>query len=576
MLRGRAGALALVPPTDPVGLTPLVDLGDAVPLMRHALRSRTNTSPFAETKALTQPVFKSKSDKEIHHRNDHSAPATKSTFCGRLASDGFGIITEDAVICSCKWAFNTRQRHDLTPSRIRAVRRGDTICTRGGRNVAQLLRLPGLPPFVLVSLESDHPMPWRACKGRSECLNSSRIIRWHAWNVDFVHPKLFPIPIGLNEARNGRSMRLALGEAAPAQIDRVLLNFKLDRPWRHHLWNISSDWTFAERVPYALSDYSSPLNYYRKLRQYRFTACPEGAGIDTHRVWEALYLNVTPIVIRNNMPTLYDGLDVLVVNRWADVPSAIATYKKRRSDPERLNVRFWLSSIGASLSRETKVTAMDAMACATHSASQSGEENLFIDKFMHPTTRTSGGTYIEIGALDGHLYSNTRVLSKCYGWRGVLVEANVNNYVSLLRKLDRRNVTVSHSAVCEPPQEWTTFTVDGGAVSTDVTRVSKSFQTKWARQNRPNKTISVPCAPMSKLLGDTKHVDFFSLDVEGAELVAVQTIDFTKVTVDTFCIELDGHDPNKDAQVSSHLRQHGYNRCTTNDGRNGWFQKNCD
>ena len=42
MLRGRAGAPALVPPADPVGLTPLINVGDAVPLVRNALRSRLN------------------------------------------------------------------------------------------------------------------------------------------------------------------------------------------------------------------------------------------------------------------------------------------------------------------------------------------------------------------------------------------------------------------------------------------------------------------------------------------------------------------------------------------------------
>ena len=44
MLRGRAGAPALVPPADPVGVTPLIEVGDAVPLVRHALRSRTSAS----------------------------------------------------------------------------------------------------------------------------------------------------------------------------------------------------------------------------------------------------------------------------------------------------------------------------------------------------------------------------------------------------------------------------------------------------------------------------------------------------------------------------------------------------
>ena len=42
MLRGRAGALALVPPVEPVGVAPLIDVEDALPLVRKALRSRVH------------------------------------------------------------------------------------------------------------------------------------------------------------------------------------------------------------------------------------------------------------------------------------------------------------------------------------------------------------------------------------------------------------------------------------------------------------------------------------------------------------------------------------------------------
>ena len=69
MLRGRAGAHLLVPPTDPVGRTPLIEEEDAVPLVRHVLRSQANTSGFAETKPLTQPVFESKSDQKSRSLN---------------------------------------------------------------------------------------------------------------------------------------------------------------------------------------------------------------------------------------------------------------------------------------------------------------------------------------------------------------------------------------------------------------------------------------------------------------------------------------------------------------------------
>ena len=81
-------------------------------------------------------------------------------------------------------------------------------------------------------------------------------------------------------------------------------------------------------------------------------------------------------------------------------------------------------------------------------------------KNFMPTDRP--GTFVEIGALDGHTYSNTRVLNKCHGWNGLLVEANLKNYQDLLRRMDRPSVRVIHSAVCEPPETWANFTIGGG------------------------------------------------------------------------------------------------------------------
>ena len=207
------------------------------------------------------------------------------------------------------------------------------------------------------------------------------------------------------------------------------------------------------------------------------------------------------------------------------------------------------------------------------SSSQSGEEDVYIRNFMDKSKRF-GGTFVEIGALDGHVFSNTRKLNKCFHWNGILIEANLKNYVKLVNKLDRPNVTVMHSAVCDR-SGWTTFTVDGDAVSTDVTRVSESFQRAWAWSNRPSNVQKVPCNPMHKLLRDIPHVDFFSIDVEGAEFAVVSTIDFDKITVDTFCIEFDGHDKAKDQRVVSHLLSKGYKICTVPDLRNKWFRKDC-
>lgn len=220
----------------------------------------------------------------------------------------------------------------------------------------------------------------------------------------------------------------------------------------------------------------------------------------------------------------------------------------------------------------TKLSSVDTQMLCEMSRSQSSEESTYMRHFMPNRT----GTFVEIGALDGHQFSNTRVLNICRGWNGLLIEGNSNNFARLITRLDRRNVKLVHSAVCEPPETWTNFSIDGGPVAVDTSRVSANFQKHWAKFNHPKRTQRVSCAPMSTLLDGLTHVDFFSLDVEGAEFTVVNTIDFEKTCIDTFCIELDGHDAEKDERVTKLLENKGYRRCIMRSGKhNGWFRKSC-
>ena len=98
MLRGRAGAHALVPPADPVGLTPLIELGDAVPLVRHALRSRTNASANrAQLRWAQSPAW-------------HPPPTNQISRIRRKESRRMDFRTWQLAINS----FMTTQVHDKT------------------------------------------------------------------------------------------------------------------------------------------------------------------------------------------------------------------------------------------------------------------------------------------------------------------------------------------------------------------------------------------------------------------------------------------------------------------------------
>lgn len=195
------------------------------------------------------------------------------------------------------------------------------------------------------------------------------------------------------------------------------------------------------------------------------------------------------------------------------------------------------------------------------SQSQNGEENIMIDFFFK---NTRNGTYVEIGALDGVLYSNTLRLHTCLNWNGLLIEGNRKNYGKLVTNVQATRPDVQHAfgCVCAPPKKNVMFLEDKQIVSGvggDINLMPDKLRSVWHKQSR---TVQNPCKPMSKYLKGMKIINFFSLDVEGAELEVLETIDFTSVHIDMFLIELDGNDLSKNFKIRQYLFNVGYVECT--------------
>lgn len=74
-----------------------------------------------------------------------------------------------------------------------------------------------------------------------------------------------------------------------------------------------------------------------------------------------------------------------------------------------------------------------------------------------------GGYFVDVGAYDGVTLSNTYLLEKRYGWRGVCVEANPIVFRSLQRY---RQATCVHACLDSHERE-VEFLLDGTLSSTD-------------------------------------------------------------------------------------------------------------
>ena len=68
--------------------------------------------------------------------------------------------------------------------------------------------------------------------------------------------------------------------------------------------------------------------YLNDMAQSKFVLSPEGAGIDSHRTWEALLMGCYPIVLSSTLNPLYEDLPVVVVSNWNEITEEFLKKKK--------------------------------------------------------------------------------------------------------------------------------------------------------------------------------------------------------------------------------------------------------
>ena len=104
----------------------------------------------------------------------------------------------------------------------------------------------------------------------------------------------------------------------------VLINFSPETDGsqlRKHLWKTMcpsenrTNFTYVTcyQKPYGVQ-IRRLTSIYKRNRQYPFWLSPRGGGLDCHRTWEALYLDIIPIVWNNSLNSLYDNLPVVIIN----------------------------------------------------------------------------------------------------------------------------------------------------------------------------------------------------------------------------------------------------------------------
>lgn len=170
-------------------------------------------------------------------------------------------------------------------------------------------------PFVLLSHNSDTNIT-------SEYIplcENDKLIHWFTQNPYIQHPKISFLPIGLANPiwPHGNYPIFSIVQSF-AQMKNLTYyaNFLIEtnRTAREYCLDILQ----KKGIPYFAK--SPPLQYLMQLKKSIFCICPEGNGVDTHRLWETLYMGSVPVLLKNSFTErISKDYPCILLDKWEDL-----------------------------------------------------------------------------------------------------------------------------------------------------------------------------------------------------------------------------------------------------------------
>lgn len=168
-------------------------------------------------------------------------------------------------------------------------------------------------PFTLVTHNSDHPVNILDF----QLLNHPYLKNWFTQNSEFNHDRLIGLPIGLQNKQWGPDKLSQLVKAGGYfnKSDLLYVNFsESTHPSRSEALRAVEGLlgaTIESNVSYEV--------YLSSLARHKFCLCPRGNGIDTHRFWEAQYLDCVPVILWRDWTSSYSGMPILILDNWEEL-----------------------------------------------------------------------------------------------------------------------------------------------------------------------------------------------------------------------------------------------------------------
>lgn len=181
---------------------------------------------------------------------------------------------------------------------------------------------------------------------------------------------------------------------------------------------------------------------------------------------------------------------------------------------------------------------------------------------QHYLSHLKMGFFVELGALDGLRHSNIKLFEDL-GWAGICIEPHPTLFKALAK--NRRCACLEVLVTSQPLGTAEFLAIDpagpvglSGRVACYDARHLERVKRECSTANAAASNVAVRCTRLSSVLSaqNVQHVDFLSLDVEGAELDVLKSVDWDATSFSVLLIE----NNYSDTSVERFLEANGYRK----------------
>jgi hypothetical protein len=238
-------------------------------------------------------------------------------------------------------------------------------------------------PFYIISSGYDYSIPFFShhCNfSLIPLLENKNLKKWFSVNINFYHPKLVNIPIGLiknipivdnkfmgwykftdfnrvnehlkkincnyfeNFKRSDKKLLYCKMSVINTGKDIVLHQYvNIREKAIIYLQNKGFD------IKTELIEWDSYMN---ELKEHKFCLSLPGRGIECFRTWESLSFGVIPIILNTGQMSMYDDLPVVIINNIEEITNEFLEYnyntiinKLDKYNFHKLTSNYWINLI---------------------------------------------------------------------------------------------------------------------------------------------------------------------------------------------------------------------------------------